>query len=149
MLDDLYRELIMDHYKRPRNRGERAGANVSIALNNPLCGDEIELHLDVEDERVKGVRWGGRGCSISQASASMMSEAVKGLSVEDALKLAENFKRMMRSEELPHPEVAMGDLEALQGVAKFPVRIKCALLAWEALRKGIVDRDGGDSPVDL
>lgn len=149
MLDDLYRELIMDHYKRPRNRGELADASVSIALNNPLCGDEIELHLDVDDDRVAAVRWSGQGCSISQASASMMTEAVKGMPIDDVLKLVDNFKGMMRSEGHPHPEIEMGDLEALQGVANFPVRIKCALLAWEALRKGIVDRDGGDSPVDL
>lgn len=149
MLDDLYRELIMDHYKRPRNRGKMESPSVEMALNNPLCGDEITLQLMLEGDVVKDVLWEGQGCSISQASASMMSEAVKNMSEEDAFKLVDNFKGMMRSEGQPHPDVQMGDLEALQGVAKFPVRIKCALLAWEALRKGLADRHGGDSPVDL
>jgi len=149
MLDDLYRELIMDHYKRPRNQGNMEAPSVEMALNNPLCGDELTLYLSLEGDVVKDVLWEGRGCSISQASASMMSEAVKDMDEEDIMKLVENFKGMMRSEGQPHDDIAMGDLEALQGVAKFPVRIKCALLAWEALRKGLADRHGGDSPVDL
>src|SRR5690606_21788192 len=133
----------------PRNRGRMESPSVAMALNNPLCGDEITLHLLLEGDVVKDVRWEGQGCSISQASASMMSEAVKNLAEKDVLKLVENFKGMMRGEGQPHADVPMGDLEALQGVAKLPVRIKGALLAWEALRKGLADRHGGDSPVDL
>lgn len=147
-LDELYRELIMDHYRRPRNRGELENATVTIALNNPLCGDEIELDLVLKDERVDAVVWHGRGCSISQASASMMTDAVKGKSVPDAIRLVANFKGMMRGEAVPD-DLELGDLEALQGVAKFPVRIKCAVLPWEALRKGLQDRDGEETPVDL
>lgn len=137
MLDDLYRELIMDHYRHPHNRGRLDNPTVAIELNNPLCGDEIELQLNVKDDTVEDVRWTGEGCSISQSSASMMTDALKGLSRDHALKLIANFQAMMHGEDFPYPDVALGDLEALAGVAKFPVRIKCALLAWEALSKAL------------
>lgn len=135
-LDDLYREVILDHYRMPRNRGKLDGATVVVELANPLCGDEITLYLKVDGDVVQDVRFDGRGCSISQSSASMMTEAVKGKSVADALEIARRFKAMMRSE-LSAVEADLGDLEALQGVAKFPVRIKCAVLSWEALRQGL------------
>lgn len=129
-LDDLYREVILNHYRHPKNRRSMEGANLSIEVANPLCGDEIRLDLMVEDGRVSDVAWSGRGCSISQASASMMSEAVKGQTVEEAVQLVKAFRGMMRGVE---PEIEMGDVEALRGVQKFPVRIKCAVLAWDAL----------------
>jgi len=143
-LDDLYREVILDHYRTPRNRGQLPDADVVVELNNPLCGDEISLYLKVADNVVTDVRFDGRGCSISQSSASMMTQAVKGKSFADALDLVKRFKGMMRSEISPD-EANLGDLEALQGVAKFPVRIKCAVLSWEALRQGL-EGDRGKLP---
>jgi len=135
-LEDLYREVILDHYRSPRNRGELSDATVVVELNNPVCGDEIKLCLKVENDTVNDVRFSGRGCSISQSSASMMTEAVKGKPLSEALDMVERFKAMMRSE-ISADEANLGDLEALQGVSKFPVRIKCALLSWEALRQGL------------
>ncbi len=137
-LEDLYREIILDHYKNPRNRGELPPPAVRTEGHNPLCGDEIEVYLQVEDGTVTDVRIGGQGCSISQSSASMMSAAVKGKKVEDVRALVSRFKNMMSIEEgEPDASVTLGDLEALQGVVKFPVRIKCAVLAWNTLAEGL------------
>lgn len=137
MLDDLYREVIMDHYRNPHNRGKFDNPTVHVELNNPLCGDELELQLIIEGDTVKEARWTGQGCSISQSSASMMTDALKGLARDHALKLIANFQGLMHGKELPYPETDLGELEALTGVAKFPVRIKCALLPWEALSKAL------------
>jgi nitrogen fixation NifU-like protein len=144
-LDDLYRQLIMDHYQRPRNQGDLEGA-VKVDLKNPSCGDEISLCLKVEDGVVKDVRFTGSGCSISMASASMMTEAIKGLPVQEALDLAKEFRSMMRGEQVDLDR--LGDLGALQGVSRFPARIKCATLAWQALEKGAgsTEVDGQDPP---
>jgi nitrogen fixation NifU-like protein len=136
-LDDLYREMIMEHYKNPLNRGELSPPSVSVKLSNPMCGDKITLDLLVADGKVTDVTWGGQGCSISQASASMMSEAVKGKSVDEALTLIAEFQGMMHGKE----PADIGDLVAFKGVAKFPVRIKCALLPWEALQKGLSEKN--------
>ena len=150
-LEDLYREIILDHYRNPRNRGELPTPPAhKVEGFNPLCGDEIVVYLDVEDGKVSDLRIGGQGCSISQSSASMMSAAVKGKSVEEARGLIRAFKAMMSIHEsrldgdgaeaeakAPDPEVKMGDLEALQGVVKFPVRIKCATLSWNTLQQGL------------
>ncbi|MFM8600476.1 MAG: Fe-S cluster assembly sulfur transfer protein SufU [Actinomycetota bacterium] len=137
-LEDLYREIILDHYKNPRNRGELPPPAVRTEGHNPLCGDEIEVYLQVEDGTVTDVRIGGQGCSISQSSASMMSAAVKGKKVQDVRALVSRFKNMMSIEEgEPDASVSLGDLEALQGVVKFPVRIKCAVLAWNTLAEGL------------
>jgi nitrogen fixation NifU-like protein len=137
-LEDLYREIILDHYKNPRNRGELPPPAVRTEGHNPLCGDEIEVYLQVEDGVVADVRIGGQGCSISQSSASMMSAAVKGKKVDDVRALVSRFKNMMSIEEgEPDASVSLGDLEALQGVVKFPVRIKCAVLAWNTLAEGL------------
>ncbi|MDP9727576.1 Fe-S cluster assembly sulfur transfer protein SufU [Alicyclobacillus tolerans] len=130
-LDELYRQVIMDHYQHPRNQGKLEEAAVSVELRNPSCGDEIRLQLLLQDGKVEDVRFEGSGCSISMASASMMTEAIKGQSVDKALELAHQFRAMMRGEEVDAE--ALGDLEALQGVSKFPARIKCATLAWQAL----------------
>jgi nitrogen fixation protein NifU and related proteins len=134
-LDDLYREIILDHYRSPRNRGELAPPASHAVGHNPLCGDEIEVYLEVTDGLVSDVKVGGQGCSISQSSASMMSAAVKGRSVDEVRALVHRFKAMMSIEELDDAaaDVKLGDLEALQGVVKFPVRIKCAVLAWNTL----------------
>ena len=143
-LEDLYREIILDHYRTPRNRGELPTPPASVAQgHNPLCGDEITVYLQIDNETVTDVKVGGQGCSISQSSASMMSQAVKGRSVADVKALVRRFKGMMSIEDTsgdgddantnPDDQPDLGDLEALQGVVKFPVRIKCATLAWNTL----------------
>lgn len=134
-LNDLYRRVIMDHYKNPRNRGELEQESVAIALNNPTCGDRISLQLQLEDGVITDARFTGEGCSISMSSASMMTEAVKGRSYEEALNLAERFSALMQGQDVEFEELE--DIEALSGVNKFPARIKCATLAWNALKKGI------------
>jgi nitrogen fixation NifU-like protein len=150
-LEDLYREIILDHYRNPRNRGELpAPPAVRVEGFNPLCGDEIVLFVDVEDGTIADLRVGGQGCSISQSSASMMSSAVKGKTVREARDVIRAFKAMMSiheqrldgdegeaDDEGPIPEVKLGDLEALQGVVKFPVRIKCATLSWNTLAQAL------------
>ena len=138
-LEDLYREIILDHYKNPRNRGVLPPPAVRSEGHNPLCGDEIEVYLQVEDGVVADVKIAGQGCSISQSSASMMSAAVKGKRVDEVRALLHRFKHMMSIEEGTEPDtsVSLGDLEALQGVVKFPVRIKCAVLAWNTLAEGL------------
>jgi nitrogen fixation NifU-like protein len=140
-LDDLYREIILDHYRSPRNRGELPPPAAHAVGHNPLCGDEIEVYLLVEDGVVSDIRVGGQGCSISQSSASMMSQAVKGKTVAEVRALVHRFKSMMSIEELDEvdagAEVKLGDLEALQGVVKFPVRIKCAVLSWNTLTEAL------------
>jgi nitrogen fixation NifU-like protein len=136
-LDDLYRRVIMDHYQRPRNRGELPAGAVSVELNNPTCGDRISLQLQVENDKITDAKFLGEGCSISLASASMMTESIKGKSVEQALHLVDLFSQMMQGEAVDVDEFPLEDIEALTGVAKFPARIKCATLAWKALEKGV------------
>lgn len=136
-LDQLYRSVIMDHYKNPRNKGSLAEDSVTIDMNNPTCGDRIHLTLKVEDGIVKDAKFDGEGCSISMSSASMMTQIVKGKKIEEALELAEIFSKMMLGEEFDVDKYDLGDVEALQGVAKFPARIKCATLAWKAMEKGV------------
>jgi len=158
-LQDLYREIILDHYRAPRNRGELPVPPAEKFEGfNPLCGDEVVLWLEVEDGVVTDVKTGGQGCSISQASTSMMSSAIKGKSVDEVRTLIRAFKALMSiheskleggeetdlADELE--DVRLGDLEALQGVVKFPVRIKCATLAWNTLAQGLDETLGGASP---
>lgn len=136
-LEDLYREVILDHYRNPRNRGTLTGdAVVRAELQNPTCGDEIELALVFDDQgRIADVRFAGRGCSISMASASMLTEALRGKTREDALELDRQVQAMLRGEgDPPSPDQ---DLAALSGVAQFPVRVKCATLAWHALEHAL------------
>ncbi len=135
-LDDLYRDLILDHYRHPRNRGSLENATAKVDGYNPLCGDEIEVELLLDDDTIEDVAFKGHGCSISQASSSMMTDAVKGRSKAEAQALVAAFKRMMTDPDLELPE-ELGDLEAFQGVAKFPVRVKCATLAWNVLEQGL------------
>ena len=151
-LEDLYREIILDHYRTPRNRGELPVPPARHAEgHNPLCGDEISVFIDVAEHDgvsvVDDVKVTGQGCSISQSSASMMSQAVKGKTVPEVRALVRKFKGMMSIETEGEPDgngsdVPLGDLEALQGVVKFPVRIKCATLAWNTLTQAL------DAPAD-
>ncbi|WP_088810341.1 MULTISPECIES: Fe-S cluster assembly sulfur transfer protein SufU [Listeria] len=135
-LDGLYRQVIMDHYKNPRNKGELAGSNVTIDLNNPTCGDEIHLHLKIDDNKITAASFTGSGCSISMASASMMTESVIGHTEDEALEMSHQFSEMVQGHE--HEAIdEFGDVEALAGVAKFPARIKCATLAWKAMERAI------------
>lgn len=136
-LDDLYRRVIMDHYQRPRNKGELDDGAISVELNNPTCGDRISLQMNVENGMIKDAKFQGEGCSISLASASMMTESIKGQTVDRSLHLVDLFSRMMQGEEIDTEEFPLEDIEALTGVAKFPARIKCATLAWKALEKGV------------
>ena len=140
-LDELYRELILDHYRSPRNHVPLESPAVTAEGYNPLCGDEVELRLSFEGSTISDVSVAGRGCSISQASGSMLTEAVKGKTLDQARALMTLFTRMMTDPEFV-PEDDVGDLEALQGVAKYPVRVKCATLAWHALQDGL-DQYGG------
>jgi nitrogen fixation protein NifU and related proteins len=134
-LDELYREVILDHYKRPRNRGQLDPHTARVEGNNPLCGDEIQMDVLVKDGVVQDVAFEGRGCSISQASASMLTEAIKDHPLDDVRHLIDSFKGMMHGDDADFDE--LGDLEALEGVQKFPVRIKCALLAWTTLEEAL------------
>jgi nitrogen fixation NifU-like protein len=158
-LEDLYREIILDHYRNPRNRGELPAPPAYVETGfNPLCGDEITLYVQMEGDRLADVKLTGQGCSISQSSASMMSTAVKGKTLAETRATIRTFKSMMSIHEQrldgpgeadgdddtaagaggsSEPEVALGDLEALQGVVKFPVRIKCATLSWNTLAQAL------------
>lgn len=133
--DDLYRELILDHYRRPRNHGPLAGPTVQAEGVNPVCGDEIHLDLQVRDGTIGEIGFWGQGCSISQASASMLTDRLKGQTLEDAEEVARKVRAML-VEGTP-PDRSLGDLEALEGVAKLPVRVKCALLAWNVLLEAL------------
>jgi nitrogen fixation protein NifU and related proteins len=135
-LDELYKEVILDHYRTPRNRGRLDPHDVKLERNNPLCGDELELYLKFDGEDLEGIAFEGKGCSISMASASMMTEKVKGLDVKQARAVAESIKRMMAGEE-PGDMNELGDLVSLRGVVRYPVRIKCALLGWNTLLEGL------------
>ncbi|MGH2730002.1 MAG: Fe-S cluster assembly sulfur transfer protein SufU [Actinomycetota bacterium] len=139
-LEELYKEVILDHYRAPRNKGRLDPHDVALERNNPLCGDEIELFVRFEGDTLEGIAFEGKGCSISQASASMMTEKVKGLPAKDAGALAESIKRMMAGEEEGDPDT-LGDLVSLKGVVKYPVRIKCALLGWNTLLEAL--EEGG------
>ena len=138
-LEDLYREIILDHYKSPRNRGTLEPPAVRAEGHNPLCGDEIEVFIAVDDDKVSDIKISGQGCSISQSSASMMSAAVKGKPIAEVRALINRFKHMMSIEEEGEPDTStpLGDLEALTGVVKFPVRIKCAVLSWNTLAEAL------------
>ena len=136
-MNSLYQQLILDHYRKPRNKGELPEKTVEIHMANPVCGDEIRLQLQIEDDRIIEARHVGQGCSISQAAVSMMTKLLKEKSLSEAESLAERFTAMMHGDEDMAKDRAMGDLRALQGVSKFPVRIKCALLAFDALQEAI------------
>lgn len=140
-LDALYRSVIMDHYKNPRNRGSLEDGSLTVDMNNPTCGDRIHLTMKVEGGLIRDAKFTGEGCSISMASASMMTQAVKGKTVDEALKLSHIFSEMMQGKDYEESE-DLGDIEALHGVSKFPARIKCATLAWKAMEKGVRSEKG-------
>lgn len=135
-LEQLYQEVILDHYKNPRNKRDMPGAQLSCSKNNPLCGDEITILATIDGDRVSEIAFLGSGCSISQASASMLTESVRGQPVEDARGLAANFRGMMQGTVEPD-EDTFGDLVALTGVRKYPARIKCAVLAWDVFQEAL------------
>jgi nitrogen fixation NifU-like protein len=148
-LEDLYREIILDHYRNPRNRGELTAPPALVETGfNPLCGDEITVYLQMDGDVIADLKLAGQGCSISQSSASMMSTAVKGRTLDEARAVIRTFKGMMSIHEQrldgaddavaeEADAVPLGDLEALQGVVKFPVRIKCATLSWNTLTQAL------------
>lgn len=136
-LNALFQELILEHYRRPRNKGELPDADRSVHMNNPTCGDEVYLQLRIVDDRIEDVRFTGEGCSISQASISMMTKLLKGRTLDEARALDARFTAMMHGDADAATDRAMGDLRALAGVAKYPVRVKCALLGFNALEKAI------------
>lgn len=142
-LTNLYREVILDHYRNPRNRGKLTAPDRHGEGTNPLCGDEIAIDLAFDDGVISDVRIAGQGCSISQASASMMSEAIKGKTIEEIKATAARFNALMTTEEQivdpDRPGAVLGDLEALQGVREFPVRIKCATLSWHTMLDALED----------
>ena len=137
-LEELYKEVILDHYRAPRNKGRVDPHDVALERNNPLCGDEIELFLKFDGGNVEGIGFEGKGCSISQASASMMTEKVKGMDAKEAAALAETIKAMMAGQTEGDPD-ELEDLVSLKGVVKYPVRIKCALLGWNTLLEALED----------
>jgi len=139
-LDDLYREVILDHYRSPRGDDDFDPASVQLDGFNPLCGDELSMKLEIVDERIARIHIEPRGCSISVASASMLAQALAGRSVQEALRLKDTFKAVMRGQQWPEG-ADFGDLEALEGVKNFPVRIKCALLAWMTLEQALAEHD--------
>lgn len=136
-LNSLYQQLILEHYRKPRNKGELPEKTVEIHMANPVCGDEIRLQLQIDDGKIVEARHVGQGCSISQAAVSMMTALIKDREIDDATELAEKFTAMMHGDESIVKDRSMGDLRALQGVSKFPVRIKCALLAFDALQEAL------------
>lgn len=136
MLDDLYREIILDHYKSPKNKGAVDRPDIRAAGKNPLCGDELELTVRLVGDQIDDIKFTGHGCSISQASASILTQQVKGKRLSEAGALVQLVRDMLKGSRAVEPE-ELGDLEALQGVRQFPVRIKCAALAWNALQVGI------------
>lgn len=132
-MQSLYQEVILSHYRRPRNRGEVEGATGRVHMNNPTCGDEIVLSVRIEDGRVEAIGFSGQGCSISQASASMMSEQLQGRTLEEVASLATSFNGLVHGRIAPSDARDLGDLRALAGVSRYPARVRCALLAWNAL----------------
>ncbi|HSG06994.1 MAG TPA: SUF system NifU family Fe-S cluster assembly protein [Longimicrobiales bacterium] len=143
-LNSLYQQLILEHYRSPKNKGELPDKTVEIHMRNPSCGDEIRLQLKLEDGRVADVSFVGSGCSISQAAVSMMTALIKGRAVDEADEVAEKFKAMMHGDESMVKDRSMGDLRALAGVSKFPVRVKCALLGFDALQEALKKTGEGE-----
>ena len=141
-LSALYQEMILDHYRRPRNKGTLENPDASVEMKNPLCGDEIELQVAFDGDAVRDLKFHGRGCSISQASASMMTQLVKGKSSGEIDGIRNKFRDLMLGSLADANDAQLGSLRALAGVARFPARVKCALLAWNALESALAERSG-------
>jgi nitrogen fixation NifU-like protein len=138
MLEELYQDIILDHYRRPRNRGKTVPADVQAKEYNPLCGDEIEVTAKVAGGKIVEIKFDGHGCSISLASASIMTQKLAGKTLQEAAMFIEDFLKMMRGEKAFGGR-ELGDLKALEGVLKFPVRVKCATLAWHTAGKCLTE----------
>ena len=139
-LDELYEAIILDHYRNPRNSGPVDDPDIDLEVNNPFCGDEFHIQLKVDGNSVSQVGINGRGCAISQASASLLAELVQGKSYGDVNAAVDSVPRLLKGEEITEEEQdILGDIEALGGVRKFPVRIKCALLSWVGLNDALAD----------
>jgi len=138
-LNALYQEVLLDHYRRPRNRGTLAESDVTVDKKNPLCGDEITLQVHFDGDMVKDVKFTGQGCAISQASASMMTQALKGRSRAEVEAIARRFTEMLHGDDAAARDAALGDLRALAGVSRLPVRLKCAMLAWGAFAEALAE----------
>jgi nitrogen fixation NifU-like protein len=143
-LSSLYQQLILEHYRNPRNKSELEEKSVEVHMANPVCGDEIRLQLRIEGDHIAEARFVGQGCSISQAAVSMMTTLLEGRKLDEADALAQRFTAMMHGDEEAANDRSLGDLRALQGVSKFPVRIKCALLGFDALQEALKKEAGGD-----
>ena len=141
--EELYQQVILDHSRRPRNFGELPQADVNIQADNPMCGDEISLHLKfAPDDSIEGVTFTGSGCSICMASASMMTQKLKKKSRAESAALMHTFINMLTSEQETEPPAELGDLKLIKGVRKFPTRVKCATLAWHALEQALATPPG-------
>ncbi|MFN2637336.1 MAG: Fe-S cluster assembly sulfur transfer protein SufU [Gemmatimonadaceae bacterium] len=136
----LYQEMILDHYRRPRNKGALENPDARVEMKNPLCGDEIELQVAFDGTNLRDLKFSGRGCSISQASASMMTQLVKGKSAAEIDAIRTRFRDLMLGDATAATDERIGSLRALSGVSRFPARVKCALLAWNALETAIASR---------
>ena len=136
-LTSLYQELILEHYRYPRNKGELVDHTVEAHVANPVCGDEVKIQIRLDGDRIEEIAFDGQGCSISQASVSMMTGLVKGTERSEAIRLADLFTDMMHGDEDAAADRSLGNLRSLEGVSKFPVRIRCALLAFDALREAL------------
>ena len=143
-LDEMYRDIILDHYRSPRGHEPLPMADFSTGGHNPSCGDELKLAVKIEDDKVKDIYIDCKGCAISTASGSMLAEVLKGKSVAEAKKIAAIVRGMLKGEDVEIPE-DLGDIDALEGVKKFPVRIKCALLAWVTFMEGMENYENGSS----
>lgn len=140
----LYQEMILDHYRRPRNKGTLDHPAQSVVMKNPLCGDEIDLQLTFSDDTIADVKFTGHGCSISQASTSMMTELVKGKTTAEVEYLRDIFRAMVMGDQSAADNPTLGKARALSGVSKYPARVKCALLGWNALEEGVRRHDDGE-----
>jgi nitrogen fixation NifU-like protein len=149
-MDSMYQQIILDHYKHPQHRGELASFDAEVHHVNPTCGDEVTLRVRVSDGRIAELGWTGEGCSISQASTSVMSDLVIGTEITDALRLQEKFLELMQSQgQLPLTEDEAEQLEdaiAFQGVSKYPARVKCALLGWMAMKSAVAEATSASDP---
>jgi nitrogen fixation NifU-like protein len=145
-LNSLYQQLILEHYRHPHNKAELPERTVEIHMHNPVCGDEIRLQLRVDGERIEDARFLGQGCSISQAAVSMMTDLLKGKSLSEADDLAKRFTELMHGDAEAAKDRSLGDLRSLQGVSKFPVRVKCALLGFDALQEALKKTASGQAP---
>ena len=134
--------MILDHYRRPRNKGTLENPDAAVEMKNPLCGDEIGLQVTFDGDEIRDVKFSGRGCSISQASASMMTQLLKGKTRAEIESIRKQFRGLMLGESSAADDPQLGSLRALSGVARFPARVKCALLAWNALETALAQRDG-------